>query len=76
MDQSQKRFRAFETSLEAAAFVPGSNHEFNEYIVSKTVVPIAKIGRNVAVDPFRVVTTLIHSYTGTPGQSIITVVGQ
>ena len=69
MDQSKKRFRAFETSLEAAAFVPGNNSEFNEYILSQTVVPVKKIGRNVALDPFKEVTTLIHNYTGTPGKN-------
>ena len=67
MDQGKARFRAFETSLEAAAFVPGNNSEFNEYIISQTVVPVSKIGRNVATDPFRAVTTLLHSYAGTPG---------
>ena len=68
MEQQQRKYRAFESSLEAQAFVPGFNAEFNDYIRSQTVIPVTKIGRNVALDPFKAVTALVHQYDGTPGK--------
>ena len=67
MENSQKRFRAFENSVDAQVLVPGVNTEFNDFIRSQTVVPVNKIGRNVSLDPFRAVEMLIHNYEGTPG---------
>ena len=67
MENSQKRYRAFENSVEAQVLVPGNNSEFNDFILSQTVVPVQKIGPNVALDPFKAVEMLIHSYDGTPG---------
>ena len=67
MDNVQKRYRAFENSVEAQVLVPGANPEFNDYIISQKVIPTKKIGPNVARDPFKVVDMLLHSYDGTPG---------
>ena len=67
MENSQKRYRAFENSVEAQVLVPGVNAEFNDFILSQTVVPVKKIGRCVSLDPFRMVEMLLHSYDGTPG---------
>lgn len=68
MENSQKRYRAFESSVEAQILVPGVNAEFNDFILSQTVVPVEKIGRNVALDPFKEVEMLLHTYDGTPGK--------
>lgn len=70
MESNQKRYRAFESSVEAQVLVPGVNSEFNDFILSQTVVPVEKIGRNVAIDPFKAVTMLLHSYEGTPGSYV------
>ena len=67
MDQNQRQFRAFEGAIDSQAFVPGINVEFNEYIKSQTVVPTTRIHHNMARDALSFVTTLVHHYTGTPG---------
>ena len=69
METNQKRYRAFENSVEAQVLVPGVNAEFNDFILSQTVVPVSKIGRNVALDPFKAVEMLLHSYDGTTGKT-------
>ena len=67
MEQKQKRFRAFENSVDAQVLVPGINAEFNDFIRSQTVVPVEKIGVHVTLDPFKTVEMLLHQYEGTPG---------
>lgn len=67
MEKSQKRFRAFENSIDAQVLVPGINAEFNDFIRSQTVVPVEKIGMHTNLDPFKTVEMLIHQYEGTPG---------
>ena len=68
MENVQRRYRAFENSVEAQVLVPGANPEFNDYILSQTVIPVSKIGPNVARDPLKVVDMLLHSYDATPGK--------
>ena len=67
MEATQKRYRAFENSVDAQVLVPGINSEYNDFILSRTVVPTTKIGTNVAMDPFKAVEMLLHCYDGTPG---------
>ena len=70
MDQGQRQFRAFENAIDSQAFVPGINVEFNEYIKSQTVVPAKRIHHNLTHDALSFVNTLIHQYTGTPGNIV------
>ena len=71
METAQKRYRAFENSVDAQVLVPGINADFNDYILSQTVIPVNKIGPNVAIDPYRMVEMLLHSYDATPGNYIL-----
>ena len=72
MDNNKKRFRAFENSIDAQVLVPGFNSEFNDFILSQTVVPVNKIGMHVNLDPFKTVEMLLHNYDGTPGNFTVT----
>ena len=67
MENQQKRFRAFENSVDAQVLVPGVNAEFNDFIRTLTVVPVEKLGMHVTMDPFKTVEMLLHQYDGTPG---------
>ena len=71
MEQVNRQFRAFETSVEAQKLLPNSNAEFNEFIRSQTIVPTVPIcERTVDLDPIKSVTALVHNYSGTPGEYV------
>ena len=71
MENQQKRFRAFENSVDAQVLVPGVNAEFNDFIRTLTVVPVEKLGMHVTMDPFKTVEMLLHQYDGTPGNEFL-----
>ena len=71
MENQQKRFRAFENSVDAQVLVPGVNAEFNDFIRTLTVVPVEKLGMHVTMDPFKTVEMLLHQYDGTPGKKCL-----